>query len=103
MAGYSVGPTLAPGEPPWPGMWEQDPRIDDGHAHVWECCLLAADGLHRLWIEEIVRCAVCLAPRCGHSIDDDPCMERRHHRACHRYLSGRREHLGGLAQTCGCR
>jgi hypothetical protein len=95
--GYRVGPTLAAGEPAWPSGWEQDPRIDDGHTHEWETVLLHG---HR--VEEVVRCSICLAPRCGHVHDADPCMGRRHHRACHHYLSGRREHVG-TAQTCGCR
>lgn len=101
--GYRVGPTLAPDEPPWPLGWEQDPRIDDGHEHEWETVLLAADGLHRTRIEECVRCAACHCPRCGHSTETYPCLERRHHRACHRFASGRTEHLGGIASTCGCR
>lgn len=103
MPGYSIGPTIPATEDPWPIGWEQDPRIDDGHAHEWESCLLAADGQHRTRIEEVVRCATCHAPRCGSSTDPDPCMKRRHHRDCHRMLSGRREHLSGLAAGCACR
>ena len=94
MTGYKIGPTIPATELPWPYLWEQDPKIDDGHAHDWECCLLAADGLHRVRIEEIVRCAVCLAPRCGHSGDDNPCMERRHHQGLHFYLDGAYEPVG---------
>lgn len=97
MAGYTVGPTLESGAQPWPIGWEQDPHIDDGHEHRWETLLLTG---HR--VEEVVRCAVCSAPRCGHSTDDDPCMKRRHHFDCHRYLSGRSEHLGGIASRCRC-
>lgn len=97
MPGYTVGPTLPATEEPWPVQWEQDPRIDDGHPHQWECVLLAADGVHRTRIEEVVRCSVCLAPRCGHSIDPDPCMERRHHSGLHVYLSGAFEPVGGAA------
>ena len=96
MPGYRIGPTIPADESPWPIQWEQDPRIDDGHAHDWENCLLAADGQHRTRIEEVVRCAVCLVPRCGHSIDEDPCMERRHHTGLHFYLSGGYEPVGGL-------
>jgi hypothetical protein len=88
MSGYEVGPTLAPGEAPW-CSWESDPRIDDGHQHRWECVLLAPSLGHRL--EEVVRCKVCHAPRCGHSMDEDPCMLRRHHLRWHLYLSGRTE------------
>lgn len=96
MSGYGVGPTLDPDERPWPIGWEQDPRIDDGHAHNWECVLLAADGYRRSRIEEVVRCSTCHAPRCGHVHDQDPCMERRHHDGLHIYLSGAYEPLGGL-------
>lgn len=98
MPGYTIGPTIAATDRPWPIAWEQDPLgdIDDGHAHEWECCLLAADGRHRLRIEEVVRCAICLVPRCGDSGDEDPCMERRHHRGLHHYLSGWYEPVGGL-------
>ena len=99
--GYVVGPTLAPDERPWPLMWESDPRIDNGHGHIWETCLLSADGKHRVRVEEVVRCMVCHAPRCGHSVDRNPCMERHHHRVCHRFPNGATEHVG-TPQTCGC-
>lgn len=94
--GYAIGPNLPPDERPWPYSWEQDPRIDDGHAHAWELVLLQGDGRHRRYTEEVVRCASCHVPRCGHSRDDDPCMERRHHRGLHIHLSGRYEPLGGI-------
>lgn len=100
MSGYSIGPTLAPGERPWPICWEQEPGIDGTHTHSWECVLLGATEGQR--VEEVVRCSACLVPRCGSSTDEDPCMERRHHTACHRYLSGRTEHMGGIASRCGC-
>jgi hypothetical protein len=90
------GPTLAEGEAPFPLGWEQ---VDDTCEHEWETVLLLVGRR----VEEVVRCEHCHAPRCGHVHDDDPCMKRRHHRDCHRYLSGRREHLSGLATTCGCR
>ena len=106
MPGYTVGPTLPAEEAPWPSMWEQDPAIDDGHKHRWESCLLAAvdeSGQRRRYqVEEVIRCAVCQAPRCGDSGEDDPCMKRRHHFDCHRFLSGRSEHIGGIASTCRC-
>ena len=95
MSGYTIGPTLTPSEDPWPLRWESDPRIDDGHAHDWESVLLEGDGQHRRYTEEVVRCRHCHAPRCGESQDEDPCMERRHHRSLHIYLSGRFEPLGG--------
>ena len=110
MSGFTEGPTLRHDEDPWPLGWEwqwgwdqTEPdkrrpavRIDDGHAHEWERCRLLADGQRRLREEFVVRCASCHVPRCGHSNDDDPCMERRHHDSLHIYLSGRFEPLGGL-------
>jgi hypothetical protein len=94
--GYTMGPTLAPDESPWPTMWEQDdPTVDACPHSTWECCLLAADGLHRTRIEEVVRCVECHAPRCGHSMDEDPCMLVRHHRGLHFALSGQTEPVGG--------
>lgn len=87
MPGYQVGPVLAPGELPWPIRWEDDPRIDDGHDHVWETVLLGAPTgrgrRRRQRVEEVVRCQVCTAPRCGSSTDPNPCLERRHHRGDH--------------------
>lgn len=94
MSGYTEGPTLHHNEPPWPLLWEQD--VDDTCAHEWERCLLLADGPQRGRTEHVVRCAKCHVPRCGHSDDNDPCMERRHHRGVHVYLSGRFELLGGI-------
>lgn len=94
--GYRPGPMIPAGAKPWPILWEQDPRIDDGHAHEWERCLLVGDGQRRWRTEWVVRCVTCHAPRCGHSDDPDPCMERRHHDSLHIYLSGRFEPLGGL-------
>ena len=119
MAGYIEGPTLANDVDPWPLGWEwewgwnaDEPdkrrravRIDDGHPHEWERCLLLADGPRRYRDEHVVRCAVCHVPRCGHSGDEDPCMERRHHKGLHIYLSGRFEPLGGIlaCEVPGCR
>lgn len=80
--GYSVGPTLAAGEAPWPLGWESDPAVVEC-GHEWETVLLAADGLHRALMEEVVRCSECHAPRCGHSTDDDPCDLERHHDGPH--------------------
>lgn len=93
MSGYSVGPTLAAGERPFTVGWESDPRTDDGHSHEWESVLLPASAGHRM--QECIRCSSCGCPRCGQSSDEDPCMERRHHRESHRYLSGRTEKVGG--------
>ena len=93
MSGYTEGPTLAHDEKPWPIMWEQN--VDESCAHEWERCLLLA-GPGRAHEARVIRCALCHVPRCGHSEDSDPCMERRHHDSLHIYLSGRFESLGGL-------
>lgn len=85
----------------WPIRWESDPRIDDGHAHQWEMVVVQPYPGHR---EAVTRCSVCSAPRCGYTFDEDPCMERRHHREVHIYESGRFEPLGGILPplcTCG--
>lgn len=95
MSGFVDGPTLKPSQRPWPIMWESQSGIDDC-AHEWERCLLLADGVRRARAEFVVRCPICMVPRCGHVEDDDPCMERRHHDSLHIYLSGRFEPLGGL-------
>lgn len=91
--GWVKGPTLTHSERPWPIMWEQ--LIDDSCAHLWERCLLL-HGPERARTEFVIRCAKCHVPRCGHSQDDDPCMERRHHSGVHIYLSGWFEPLGGV-------
>ena len=98
MSGYTEGPTLQPWQSPWPLQWESNPAIDDGHAHRWERVHLLADGQHRRFEEDVVRCAAiyCHAPRCGESTDEDPCMERRHHRDLHIHLSGGWRPLGDL-------
>ncbi len=87
-----VGPTVESGHVFAPG-WEQDPRVDDGHAHEWESVLVKTPVSGRL--EECVRCTVCLCPRCGHLYDPDPCLLRRHHRADHEYAGGGKEPVGG--------
>lgn len=93
MSGYTEGPTLPHNELPWPLAWER--RVDESCAHEWERCLLLA-GPSRYRRERVVRCRRCHVPRCGHSEDADPCMERRHHRGLHIRLSGAFEPLGGL-------
>lgn len=83
---YEVGPTLAADERPWPLGWESQHYLDEfGNecTHEWELVLLAADGQRRVRVEEVVRCRECLVPRCGHSIDEDPCILERHHRGEH--------------------
>ena len=91
--GYRVGPVLSPlvvevGKPllasPFARRWEQDPRVDDGHPHRWETVLLGPPRR----VQEVVRCEICQAPRCGSSTDRDPCMLRRHHRREHVLLFG---------------
>lgn len=93
MSGYTEGPTLQHDEPPWPLMWEQS--VDETCAHEWERCLLLS-GRQRYEQQHVIRCRLCHVPRCGHSADPDPCMERRHHRSVHIHLSGLFEPLGGL-------
>lgn len=95
MSGTVNGPVLPPDAAPWPVGWEQDPRIDDGHEHEWELVVLLGDGERRVRHELVVRCAVCLAPRCGSSSDADPCMERRHHGGLHFTESGQVGPVGG--------
>ena len=72
---------------PWPYGWEQSSKIDDGHPHDWE--LVYVRPSEHMDVEPVVRCAVCLAPRCGDSDERDPCMSRRHHRDLHITLQGR--------------
>lgn len=95
MSGYAVGPALVPDQPPWDIQWESDPRVDDGHLHEWESVLLQGDGRQRRSTEEVILCAVCHAPRCGDTRDDDPCMNRRHHRVNHCTLGGLSWRIGG--------
>lgn len=79
--GYRIGPTLPATEHPWPIGWESE--VDEDCLHEWELVLLAADGRHRVRVEEVVRCELCHVPRCGHSTDPDPCSLRRHHVGAH--------------------
>jgi hypothetical protein len=98
MNGYSEGPTLHHDEPPWPTGIDREPHVDVC-AHEWERCTLLADGPQRSIVhdgEHVIRCRKCHVPRCGHSEANDPCMERRHHRSLHIYLSGRFEPLSGI-------
>jgi hypothetical protein len=73
--------------------WEQNPRTDDGHAHDWHMVVIAPRPGRT---EAMTVCRVCTAPRCGHTFDEDPCLERRHHSGLHIYESGRFEPLGGI-------
>jgi hypothetical protein len=82
--GYAAGPMLAAGELPWPIGWES--TVDEACVHDWQRVTLPE------WhgpAENVVRCARCHVPRCGHTNDPDPCMERRHHDGLHIYLSGK--------------
>lgn len=93
--GYDHGPLVFDGSPFAPG-WEQSPALDN-HPHLWERCLrvwLDDEGNVLRW-EPVVRCRVCRCPRCGSSVDPDPCMERRHHAGLHITLGGRFEPVGG--------
>ena len=92
LRGYRVGPMLAAGVDPWPLRWESS--VDESCAHEWEIVTMPEWRGRRA--ANVIRCATCHAPRCGHSTDDDPCMERRHHDGLHIYLSGRYEPLGGI-------
>ena len=80
-----------------PHGWEQDPRIDDGHAHDWHMVITQPWGPnHPEHREAMTVCRACGAPRCGTTFADDPCLERRHHRGVHRYESGRFQPIGGI-------
>lgn len=108
VAGYREGPTLPADVKPWRTGWEWEwawnpderdqrrraVRIDDGHAHEWERCLLLANAVRSE--QHVIRCAICHAPRCGDSTEGDPCMERRHHRGLHIHLSGKFVPPGGM-------
>lgn len=81
------------------GNWEADPRIDDGHAHDWEMVIVETRppmDVHPSRREAVTRCRYCHAPRCGNTFEDDPCLERRHHRDLHIHESGRFEPISGL-------
>ena len=88
--GYTLGPTLSPGEDPWPLLWEQ--RDNDSCLHRWERVVVIRAGRNP---EPVVRCSSCHVPRCGDSDERDPCMERRHHRTVHIRLHGEFEPVGG--------
>jgi hypothetical protein len=90
--GYWLGPVLRPGERPFgEGFWEGRPGIDECR-HEWER-VTVPNGYPSN--EPVVRCRICLVPRCGHADDRDPCMERRHHRTVHITLHGAFEPVGG--------
>ena len=90
--GFWLGPTLPVGERPWPSRWER--TADECPHQRWERVVVRHHG--RTADEPVVRCVFCHVPRCGHSDEADPCMERRHHRTVHVYLSGRFEPVGGM-------
>lgn len=89
--GYWLGDDLALGEDPWPLLWEQCAYNDD-HNHEWERVVVHRAGVDP---EPVVRCLGCHVPRCGHSDDRDPCMERRHHTLVHIRLHGGFDPVGG--------
>jgi hypothetical protein len=77
--------------PPCPWNWESQPGIDTC-AHWWRLGLVV-DWDFMDWT---VYCERCRAPRCPSALaDNDPCMDRRHHRGVHVYLSGRFAPIGG--------
>lgn len=92
--GFRLGRTLDQNERPWPIGWESLEVIDDGHAHEWELVTIPARYPGGRG-ESVIRCASCHVPRCGHSLDRDPCMERRHHNGLHITLHGSFTPLGG--------
>ena len=94
--GCNLGQALAPTIPPWPLCWEQN--VNDVCAHRWEVVIVTRMGGSR---EPVVRCAKCRVPRCGHWVDDDPCMERRHHDGLHITLSGVFKPVEGTLLTEG--
>lgn len=94
--GYWLGPTLEPGALPWPTSWEQVPNLDDC-PHEWERVVQRFRGERA--DEPVIRCRNCSAPRCGDSMDADPCMERRHHRTTHLTLRGSFEPVGGYLRS----
>lgn len=89
--GYWTGPVLAVGERPWPLMWEQ--RENDTCLHTWERVVWRFRDSRE--DEPVVRCRDCHVPRCGDSTDENPCMERRHHRTVHIRLRGDFDPVGG--------
>jgi len=90
--GYCIGPRLSEGERPWPWDWEQNHETDNGHEHHWQIVVIQK---HTQDPESVVRCMICLSPRCGDSKDRDPCMQRRHHRTFHNPLHGYPYPVGG--------
>jgi hypothetical protein len=71
---------LAAGVKPWPESWEFRPGIDDCD-HQWQIAVVtSADTIVS---EAVVRCVDCFSPRCGSSVNRDPCMLRRHHEHNH--------------------
>jgi hypothetical protein len=73
------------GDPPCPWDWDRNPDIDTC-CHWWRIGMVVWDDGY----DYTVYCERCRAPRCSSALsDNDPCMERRHHRGVHVYLSGR--------------
>lgn len=89
--GCDIGTDPPRGEAPWPTGWEQ--TVDDTCAHHWEVVTVALGWRD---CENVVRCATCHVPRCGHWSDENPCMERRHHDGLHLFLDGSFNPVGGM-------
>lgn len=89
--GYWIGAVLPTGCRPWPTGRADDVTTQTflhhstgGGPHRWELVSVRQPGMMS---ERVVRCSMCLTPRCGHSLDADPCMLRRHHDGDHAPLS----------------
>lgn len=79
--GYEIGPVLAPGERPWPAEWANTIVCIVCAHPEWESVLVPA--YKGQVIEEVVRCTMCHAPRCGDVREADPCMKVRGHGGYH--------------------
>lgn len=93
--GHDFGNPLPDGGRAWPIDWEQ--HVDESCAHHWEVTSVKLAGPR----EAVVRCRYCHVPRCGHSNDRPPCMERRHHEGLHIYVDGSFGPVGGLLASDG--
>jgi hypothetical protein len=89
MTGYALGPVLSPGERPWPEQWERSIVCMVCPHTAWESVLVPPSETSPC--DEVVRCTVCHAPRCGGTREDDPCMKVLNHLDYHWLVSGRLE------------
>lgn len=81
-----LGSDVMKGDALWPSAWEGR-SINDDHTHVWELVRIFEPGPGRglTQVDQVVRCSIpdCHVPRCGHSDDPSPCVDRRHHDGRH--------------------